>query len=162
LVIRMLVVFILFFFFQAEDGIRVFHVTGVQTCALPIWIESKSGVKQVDRLLSNKGVALETLMPLWIRHVVGTTSRIALALDWMDFDGDDHTTLCAYLVTTHGRAMPLAWQTVKKSTLKAKRTGYELDLIRRLHKWLPENIEVTLLADRGFGYAELYDELSWL
>src|SRR5690606_40897975 len=26
----------LFFFFQAEDGIRVFHVTGVQTCALPI------------------------------------------------------------------------------------------------------------------------------
>src|SRR5690606_40178978 len=24
------------FFSQAEDGIRVFHVTGVQTCALPI------------------------------------------------------------------------------------------------------------------------------
>src|SRR5690606_41123803 len=30
-----------FFFFQAEDGIRVFHVTGVQTCALPI----SAGVK---------------------------------------------------------------------------------------------------------------------
>src|SRR5690606_40813121 len=27
-----------FFFFQAEDGIRDFHVTGVQTCALPILI----------------------------------------------------------------------------------------------------------------------------
>src|SRR5690606_41048806 len=27
------------FFFQAEDGIRDFHVTGVQTCALPIFIE---------------------------------------------------------------------------------------------------------------------------
>src|SRR5690606_2113275 len=26
----------LVFFFQAEDGIRDFHVTGVQTCALPI------------------------------------------------------------------------------------------------------------------------------
>src|SRR5690606_39617891 len=25
------------FFFQAEDGIRDFHVTGVQTCALPIY-----------------------------------------------------------------------------------------------------------------------------
>src|SRR6266700_4257285 len=25
-----------FFFVQAEDGIRDFHVTGVQTCALPI------------------------------------------------------------------------------------------------------------------------------
>src|SRR5690625_5393647 len=27
-----------FFFFQAEDGIRDGHVTGVQTCALPILI----------------------------------------------------------------------------------------------------------------------------
>src|SRR5215475_15981565 len=26
-----------FFFLQAEDGIRAFHVTGVQTCALPIY-----------------------------------------------------------------------------------------------------------------------------
>src|SRR5207237_6755962 len=28
--------FLLFFFFQAEDGIRDSSVTGVQTCALPI------------------------------------------------------------------------------------------------------------------------------
>src|SRR5256885_12620033 len=27
----------LFFFFQAEDGIRDYKVTGVQTCALPIY-----------------------------------------------------------------------------------------------------------------------------
>src|SRR5256884_2483202 len=27
----------LVFFFQAEDGIRYVAVTGVQTCALPIW-----------------------------------------------------------------------------------------------------------------------------
>src|SRR5437870_9657050 len=27
---------VFFFFFQAEDGIRDGHVTGVQTCALPI------------------------------------------------------------------------------------------------------------------------------
>src|SRR5256885_98393 len=29
-------VYLLFFFFQAEDGIRDYKVTGVQTCALPI------------------------------------------------------------------------------------------------------------------------------
>src|SRR5690606_40890925 len=35
----------LFFFFQAEDGIRDFHVTGVQTCALPIYgsVASRAG-----------------------------------------------------------------------------------------------------------------------
>src|SRR4249919_4137330 len=32
-----------FFFFQAEDGIRVFHVTGVQTCALPIFTVTSIG-----------------------------------------------------------------------------------------------------------------------
>src|SRR5215204_5230777 len=30
-----------FFFFQAEDGIRDHCVTGVQTCALPIWLDGK-------------------------------------------------------------------------------------------------------------------------
>src|ERR1022692_4476343 len=28
------------FFFQAEDGIRDYKVTGVQTCALPIWMRA--------------------------------------------------------------------------------------------------------------------------
>src|SRR5690606_40739492 len=29
------------FFFQAKDGIRDFHVTGVQTCALPIFCDNQ-------------------------------------------------------------------------------------------------------------------------
>src|SRR5690349_22319086 len=39
------------FFFQAEDGIRDLYVTGVQTCALPIWglhIEDISHVVNYD------------------------------------------------------------------------------------------------------------------
>src|SRR5437762_11316655 len=33
----MMIMLIFFFFFQAEDGIRDTSVTGVQTCALPIY-----------------------------------------------------------------------------------------------------------------------------
>src|SRR5437016_8022614 len=36
-----IVVAVCFFFFQAEDGIRDWSVTGVQTCALPIWHSEK-------------------------------------------------------------------------------------------------------------------------
>src|SRR5690606_29332829 len=43
------------FFFQAEDGIRDFHVTGVQTCALPI--SSRAPTVRQRRL----GVALRRL-----------------------------------------------------------------------------------------------------
>src|SRR6266700_7081343 len=35
--------FCVFVFFRAEDGIRGFHVTGVQTCALPISHSSNVG-----------------------------------------------------------------------------------------------------------------------
>src|ERR1039457_7315599 len=34
-------VILCFLFFQAEDGIRDYKVTGVQTCALPIWETSR-------------------------------------------------------------------------------------------------------------------------
>src|SRR5690606_39766216 len=44
-----------FFFFQAEDGIRVFHVTGVQTCALPI-SEKKAIEVDADALREYEGV----------------------------------------------------------------------------------------------------------
>src|SRR6266496_3030696 len=37
--------FFFFFFFQAEDGIRDLYVTGVQTCALPIYTQEHSGPK---------------------------------------------------------------------------------------------------------------------
>src|SRR2546430_5003748 len=38
-------IFFFFFFFQAEDGIRDLTVTGVQTCALPIYVRSPDGPK---------------------------------------------------------------------------------------------------------------------
>src|SRR5437660_11437320 len=47
-----------FFFFQAEDGIRDGHVTGVQTCALPI---SRDGEHDVgERALARDLVAWAT------------------------------------------------------------------------------------------------------
>src|SRR6266702_7810446 len=44
-------VYLCFFFFQAEDGIRDGHVTGVQTCALPISLQSP--VRPARRLQTN-------------------------------------------------------------------------------------------------------------
>src|SRR3712207_7750184 len=38
MLVMMVSVSYLFFFFQAEDGIRDIGVTGVQTCALPIYL----------------------------------------------------------------------------------------------------------------------------
>src|ERR687897_1787645 len=40
-----------FFFFQAEDGIRDYKVTGVQTCALPILSSSIGDERRTNPLL---------------------------------------------------------------------------------------------------------------
>src|SRR5690606_29203174 len=46
-------ILVFIFFFQAEDGIRDFHVTGVQTCALPISIvKGVSHIVGLVRLLA--------------------------------------------------------------------------------------------------------------
>src|SRR5690606_21287186 len=47
----------LLFFFQAEDGIRDFHVTGVQTCALPI-LASACPRPRVSALTAPTGLPL--------------------------------------------------------------------------------------------------------
>src|SRR6266511_3973704 len=50
---------LLFFFFQAEDGIRDFHVTGVQTCALPISLLAGRGVVDRGSLFTGPGSRTE-------------------------------------------------------------------------------------------------------
>src|SRR5207253_7892151 len=56
-----------YFFFQAEDGIRDGHVTGVQTCALPIFVGRRDGIppatlaemdKTVEMSAANSGTRL--------------------------------------------------------------------------------------------------------
>lgn len=125
-------------------------------------IQIKSAVKQIDRLLSNEGIEMDLVLSAWVRFVAGNTASLTLAMDWTDFDADDHTTLCIYLVTRQGRALPFIWQTHQKSKLKGQQTALEVALIERLHRFLPVSIDVTLLADRGFGKTELYELLEVL
>src|SRR5437762_5713567 len=50
---------VLFFFFQAEDGIRDTSVTGVQTCALPIWGDQRRSATRRQRLAVHEDVGVE-------------------------------------------------------------------------------------------------------
>src|SRR5256885_11237999 len=58
---------LVFFFFQAEDGIRDYKVTGVQTCALPIFVEVSLDRQDSDSLDSfeRRAVALDAVQQCW-------------------------------------------------------------------------------------------------
>src|SRR5690606_40211159 len=64
-----------YFFFQAEDGIRAFHVTGVQTCALPIWGISCIGTLQTRFAIP--GPAFAAAWPYWPSFRSARSSRPA-------------------------------------------------------------------------------------
>ncbi len=123
---------------------------------------AKHAIKQVDRLLSNQGIDVWAMFPLWIKEMIGERRELVIVMDWTDFDADDQTTLVFSLVTKHGRATPLLWFSVFKAELAGRRNDIEDMCLSRLKEALPEGTKATLLADRGFGDAKLFGFLAEL
>ncbi len=81
----------------------------------------KHAVKQVDRLLSNRGTDVEQYFGYWVPHVVGDSCKIHVAMDWTEFERDAQATLVLSLITGQGRALPLLWRTVKPADVSGGR-----------------------------------------
>lgn len=126
-------------------------------------LNPKHAIKQVDGLLSNGGISPDTFFEHWVPFVLAAREDAFAALDWTEFDNDDHSTIALYLVTSHGRATPLMWKTVQKSQLEGWRNAHEDDLLTRFAQFRPKTLKrATVLADRGFGDQKLYPFLTSL
>src|SRR4051812_25544175 len=123
---------------------------------------TKHAVKQVDRLLSNPGIAAWDIFATWVPEMVGSRTDIVVALDWTDYAADGQATLALKLVTRHGRATPLVWLSVHKDELSDARNACEDAVLRRLAEVLPAGVTCTILADRGFADTRLFDFLAEL
>src|SRR5438874_4634765 len=112
----------IYFFFQAEDGIRDLYVTGVQTCALPILPFARGESKKltmanaVGRLSIKMNVVLSGFMTELSRFkgilvcvLIGIPmTGIALAQDSVQARGNESQTKpgVANLLDTRGSAPP--------------------------------------------------------
>ena len=141
-----------------SSGSLAVHAIG-QGLAHARGLITKHAVKQVDRLLSNTGIDVWGYFAYWVPYVIGPRREIRVALDWTEFDHDNHSTIALNMITRHGRATPLLWKSVRKSSLKGNRNRYEDELLKRFKEVLPEGVKVTLLADRGFGDQKLFEFL---
>src|SRR3712207_2179909 len=122
----------------------------------------KHAVKQVDRLLSNPRIEAWDVFATWVPEMVGSRTDVVVAMDWTDDDGDGQATLALKLVTRHGRATPLIWLSVLKDELSNARNDYEDVCLRRLAEVMPDDVKVTILADRGFAETKLFGFLAEL
>src|SRR5205085_8205523 len=71
-----------FFFFQAEDGIRDLTVTGVQTCALPIFLGGDTYMQNTIRAVVRDG---RIELPEDVEIPEGTEVLITPLVDEPDF-----------------------------------------------------------------------------
>src|SRR5690606_40269998 len=92
------------FFFQAEDGIRDFHVTGVQTCALPILT---AYIAPIARMLDD---ALDMIL------VGDSTAMVGYALP-------DTLSISAETLAAHGAAVVRATRSEERRVGKECRSG---------------------------------------
>src|SRR5690606_36747268 len=88
------------FFFQAEDGIRAFHVTGVQTCALPISVRSTAIATLAEEDVTT---ARESGTPAWGASIDCSSSvPIRIIRRWCSSSGTQRALHVALVVTTAG------------------------------------------------------------
>lgn len=123
-------------------------------------LNKKHTTKQVDRLLSNKKFDIWTESGVWVPYIIGIRTEIVVSMDWTDFDADGQSTIAVNMITDHGRATPILWKTVDKSSLKHNRARYEDQILSRLKEIIPLHVKVTVLADRGFADQRFFKFIS--
>ena len=64
------------------------------------------------------------------------------------------------MATEHVRSTPLIWETAEKSRLKYNRAHYEYELLSRLRELVHYDVEVIILADRGFADHKFFEFLG--
>ena len=85
---------------------------------------------------------------------------MVVALDWTSFAADEQETIVLSMLTGHGRATPLLWKTVASLALKGNQRRHEYEVLCRLRDVLPDGVEVTVVADRGFADRKLFYALT--
>ena len=123
-------------------------------------LDKKHTTKQVDRLLSNSKFDIWNESGTWVASCIGERMEIMVSMDWTDFDADDQSMIAVNLLTDHGRATPLLWKSVNKSSLKNNRARYEDQILSKLKEIIPLGVKVTVLADRGFSDQRFFKFIS--
>jgi hypothetical protein len=121
--------------------------------AMPGKARCKHKIKRAGRFIANKRVTIADAMTGVIARLARRKDApLVVALDWVEVR-TFHTLVAAAVVD--GRSVPLLWHSYPEWELAKSQNNLEEGLIRLLRSLVPERVRIILLADRGFGRAEL-------
>jgi len=122
-------------------------------------VAAKHAIKRVDRFLGNSRIEPVSAMGDVIRWLSRPNKRLLVSLDWVDIRNLHVLVLAARL---EGRAIPLLWAAYREESLFRSQNNLEYGLLRALRAFVGDFTQVVVLADRGFGRAEMARECQAL
>src|SRR5256885_1684267 len=136
----------IFFFFQAEDGIRDYKVTGVQTCALPI---SEESARQLFDFVQNATDMLYTHDLAgnftWVNpaacQIMGYTYDEALKLNMVDVVAPEHWALAREMAK-------------RKLEGESPSSQYEITLIAKGGRRIAAEVSTQLAVENGVPFIQ--------
>ena len=148
----------------ASFVLMVFCALDSQSVSLSMWAlscaqnKAASDIRRFTRWLKNSACeALTWYKPLFL-HAIGVwgDSPILLALDTtMLFD--EFSAIRVSLICL-GRSIPVTWRVIRHESASVKWAEYQ-GLLEQASEWMPKNVQVILLADRGFVSRKLLLQL---
>ena len=109
---------------------------------------TKHCIKRVDRFLGNDRIEPTEAMRGIVQWLAQPREKLLISLDWVDIRHFQCLVLAARL---GGRALPLLWAVYRYEDVYRSQNNLEYGLLRVFSTMVPSSVEVTLLADRGFG-----------
>lgn len=117
---------------------------------------AKHQIKRCWRFVANERVEPSCAMEGVVRALVRKRRKkpLLVALDWVDLRGFNTLVAAAVL---RGRSVPLCWASCEGHAYGGhkSRNAFEESLLLVLRSMVPQEVKVVILADRGFGRAEL-------
>ena len=114
---------------------------------------AKHQIKRCWRFVDNDRVEpTEAMKGVLQRVMKKRKKKLLISLDWTKIR--DFQMLMASAVI-RGRSVPLLWSSTQDWKFDKSRNAFEEGLLLLLRSMIPEQVSVTILADRGFGRTEL-------
>jgi len=120
---------------------------------------TKHCIKRVDRFIGNHRIEPIEAMRGIVQWLAKPRKYLLVSIDWVDIRSFKCLVLAARL---KGRAVPLLWAVYRYEDFYRSQNYLEYGLLRVFRTMVPESTKVTILADRGFGRAEMARECQKL
>ena len=115
-------------------------------------VATKHCIKRVDRFVGNHRIEPTVAMQGLVRWLARPPKKLLVSLDWADIRSLHCLVLAARI---RGRALPLLWAVYRHEQLYRSQNYLEHGLLRLFRTMVPSSTQVVILADRGFGRAEM-------